>query len=52
MIPIAILNNVKQYKKREASLDNHANLKALRSSGVKLPSIIRHDSKSNISGQR
>jgi hypothetical protein len=45
MISKAIFNNVKQYKKRDNSMDNHSNIKGLRNSGIKLPIIVKDDNK-------
>ena len=47
MISKAILNNVKQYKKRDASMDHHSQIKGLGSNGIKLPNIYNEENKQN-----
>lgn len=47
MISKALLNNVKQYKQRDASMDQYARLKP-RNAGLKLPQINNHNEKHTI----
>lgn len=42
MISKTLLNNVKHYKKRDASMDNQTNIKGLKQSTFKLPLINDH----------